>query len=115
MNCGADQPEAVEIVLRDRTFDGPVVVRTLTGERGPEARRIPDVEGVCLEEGSAKPRGANVTITLPSHSFSVIAGRPGKQPPPDGVDRGTGCPVFPVSAVRRRGRSPVAFASSGRS
>jgi alpha-L-arabinofuranosidase len=72
VNRSPDQPETAEIVLRDLAFDGVVVVRTLTGERDREARQIPDIEGVCLKEGSEKPKGSNVTVTLPPQSFSVI-------------------------------------------
>jgi alpha-L-arabinofuranosidase len=72
VNRSPDQPETAEIVLRDLTFEGSVVVRTLTREPSREARPIPDVEGVCLEEGSEKPKGANVTIALPPQSFTVI-------------------------------------------
>jgi alpha-N-arabinofuranosidase len=72
VNRNPDQPENVEIVLRDVTFDGVVEVRSLTAERGRDARVLPDVEGACLEEGSEKPKGPTLSLTLPPKSFTVI-------------------------------------------
>jgi alpha-N-arabinofuranosidase len=72
VNRNPDQPENVEIVLRDVTFDSVVEVRSLTAERGRDARVLPDVEGACLEEGSEKPKGATLSLTLPPKSFTVI-------------------------------------------
>ena len=72
VNRNPDQPENVEIVLRDVTFDSVVEVRSLTAERGRDARVLPDVEGACLEEGSEKPKGPTLSLTLPPKSFTVI-------------------------------------------
>jgi alpha-L-arabinofuranosidase len=72
VNRSPDQPENVEIVLRDAVFDSVVEVRSLTAERGRDARVLPDVEGACLEEGSEKPKGSMLSLTLPPKSFTVI-------------------------------------------
>jgi alpha-L-arabinofuranosidase len=72
VNRNPDQPEDVEIVLRDLVFDSVVEIRSLTAARGRDARVLPDVEGACLEEGSEKPKGATLALTLPPQSFTVI-------------------------------------------
>jgi alpha-N-arabinofuranosidase len=72
VNRSPDEPEITEIVLRDLVFDGVAEVRAVTAERGRDARARPDVEGVCLEEGSATPKPATLTLTLPPQSFTVI-------------------------------------------
>ena len=72
VNRSPDEPEITEIVLRDLVFDGVAEVRAVTAERGRDTRALPDVEGVCLEEGSATPRSARLTLTLPPQSFTVI-------------------------------------------
>jgi len=72
VNRSPDQPEPVEIVLRDQVFDSVVEVRSLTAERGPASRARPDIEGACLEEGSEKPKGPALSLTLPPRSFTVI-------------------------------------------
>jgi alpha-L-arabinofuranosidase len=72
VNRSPDQPETIEIVLRDQVFDSVVEVRSLTAERGPGARARPDIEGVCLEEGSEKPNGPALALTLPPQSFTVV-------------------------------------------
>ena len=46
--------------------------RTVTAERGPGARVLPDVEGACLEEGAQAAKGATLALTLPPQSFTVI-------------------------------------------
>jgi alpha-L-arabinofuranosidase len=72
VNRSPDEPEIAEIVLRDLVFDSVAEVRTVTAERGREARVLPDVEGAYLEEGSETPKGATLTLTLPPQSFTVI-------------------------------------------
>lgn len=72
VNRSPERPENVEIVLRDLAFDSVVEVRSLTAERGRDARVLPDVEGACLEEGSEKPKGSTLSLTLPPQSFTVI-------------------------------------------
>jgi alpha-L-arabinofuranosidase len=72
VNRNPDQPEDIEIVLRDLVFDSVVEVRSLTAEHGRDARMLPDVEGACLEEGSEKPKGPALTLTLPPQSFTVL-------------------------------------------
>jgi len=72
VNRNPDEPETVEIVLRDLAFDGDAEVATVTAERGPGARVLPDVEGACLMEGSETPKGPVLTLTLPPQSFTVV-------------------------------------------
>ena len=72
VNRNPDEPETVEIAVRDLAFDGDAQVATVTAERGPGARVLPDVEGACLEEGSETPKGAVLTLTLPPQSFTVV-------------------------------------------
>jgi hypothetical protein len=66
------EPESAEIVLRDLAFDGAAEVTTVTAERGPAARVRPDVEGASLEEGSEKPAGSLLSLTLPPQSFTAV-------------------------------------------
>jgi alpha-N-arabinofuranosidase len=72
VNRSPDQPETVEIVLRDLAFDGDARVTAVTAERGRSGRVLPDVEGAHLEDGSETPKGATLTLTLPPQSFTVI-------------------------------------------
>ena len=72
VNRSPDQPEKAEIVLRNLAFDGVAEVRSLTAEHGPDARTLPDVESACLEQGSEKPSGQALTLTLPPRSFTVV-------------------------------------------
>jgi len=72
VNRSPDEPEIAEIVLRDLVFDSVAEVRTVTAERGRDVRVLPDIEGVCLEEGSETPKGTSLTLALPPQSFTVI-------------------------------------------
>jgi alpha-N-arabinofuranosidase len=72
VNRSPDEPQTTEIVIRDLAFDSAVDVRTVTAERGRDARALPDVEGAHLAEGSEKPSGQVLTLTLPAQSFTVI-------------------------------------------
>jgi alpha-L-arabinofuranosidase len=72
VNRSPDEPQTAEIVLRDLVFDSTAEIRTVTAERGPGARVLPDVEGASLEEGSQAPKGATLTLTFPPQSFTVI-------------------------------------------
>jgi alpha-L-arabinofuranosidase len=72
VNRSQHDPEPVEIVLRDLAFEGAAEITTVTAERGPGARVLPDVEGACLTEGSEKPSGSQLSLTLPPQSFTVI-------------------------------------------
>jgi alpha-L-arabinofuranosidase len=64
--------EPVDIVLRDASFDSAVEVTTVTAERERAARVLADVEGAYLAEGSEKPAGPLLSVTLPPQSFTVI-------------------------------------------
>jgi alpha-N-arabinofuranosidase len=66
------EAEPADIVLRDGSFDGAAEITTVTGERGRDARVLPDVEGACVTEGSEKPAGQLLSLTLPPQSFTVI-------------------------------------------
>jgi alpha-N-arabinofuranosidase len=72
VNRNPDEPETIDIILRDLTFDSDAEIATVTAERGRETRALPDVEGACVEEGSDTPKGATLTLTLPPSSFTVI-------------------------------------------
>jgi alpha-L-arabinofuranosidase len=72
VNRNPDEPETIDIVLHDLTFDSDVEIATVTAERGRETRALPDVEGACVAEGSDTPKGVTLTLTLPPASFTVI-------------------------------------------
>jgi alpha-L-arabinofuranosidase len=66
------EPESADIVLRDAAFEGVAEVTTVTAERDPQARVLPEVEGASVAEGTEKPAGALLSVTLPPQSFTVI-------------------------------------------
>jgi alpha-N-arabinofuranosidase len=66
------EDELAEVLLRDRTFDGPATIRTVTTARPGDARTLPDVETAQLEEGSESTKDGVVAIRLPPRSFTVI-------------------------------------------
>jgi alpha-N-arabinofuranosidase len=72
VNRSPDEPETIEIVLRDLAFDRDAQIATVTAERGRQSRVLPDVEGAHLEEGSDTPKGSTLTLTLPPQSFTVV-------------------------------------------
>ncbi len=72
VNRNPDQPETAEIVLRDHAFDGAAEIRTLTAERDPSSRTLPDVAGSQLIEGTETAHGTVLTVTLPAQSFTVV-------------------------------------------
>jgi alpha-N-arabinofuranosidase len=72
VNRNPDEPETIEVVLRDLAFDRDAQIATVTAERGRQSRVLPDVEGAHLEEGSDTPKGSTLTLTLPPQSFTVV-------------------------------------------
>jgi alpha-L-arabinofuranosidase len=66
------EPEPVHLVLRDGEFDGIADITVVTAERSRSARVLPDVEAATVTEGSEKPAGALLSLTLPPQSFTVI-------------------------------------------
>ena len=72
VNRSPDESQAAEIVLRDLIFHGDAQITTVTAERGPGDRVLPDVEGACLETGSLAARGPALTLPLPPQSFTVL-------------------------------------------
>ncbi len=72
VNRSQHEPEDTEIVLRDFDFDGPASVTTVTAEHGTSARLLPDIEAACVADGTEKPSGSRLTLTLPPQSFTVI-------------------------------------------
>ena len=72
VNRNPDQSEAVEIVLRDRSFEGTADIQILTSEISPATRTLPDVEGVQLQRGSESVRGSRLELSLPARSFTVV-------------------------------------------
>jgi alpha-L-arabinofuranosidase len=68
----SEQPEPARLVLRAGEFDGAASITTVTEERGREARALPDVAAATVTEGSEKPGGSVLAITLPASSFTLI-------------------------------------------
>jgi alpha-N-arabinofuranosidase len=66
------EAEQADIVLRDLAFDGAAEVTVVTAESGRDARVLPDVEGASVTEGSEKPVGSLLSLTLPPQSFAAI-------------------------------------------
>ena len=72
VNRNADEPETVEVVLRDLAFGGTAEIRTVTEGREDDTRALSDVEKVRIEEGTENTKDGTVVITLPPKSFSTI-------------------------------------------
>jgi alpha-L-arabinofuranosidase len=70
VNRSFDEPESVTVVLRDHSFDGAATVRTATAGTKPEP--LPGIATVDLAEGSEKPSGPVLSLSLPPQSFTVI-------------------------------------------
>jgi hypothetical protein len=62
----------VEIVVRDRAFDGDASVRIVTGETDAAARTLPDVETAKLEEVTESTSGSTLVLDLPAKSFALV-------------------------------------------
>jgi alpha-N-arabinofuranosidase len=71
VNRGAED-ELAEVQLRDRDFNGPARIRTVTAAPAGEVRTLPDVEAARLEEGSEDTKNGIVAVRLPPRSFTVI-------------------------------------------
>jgi alpha-N-arabinofuranosidase len=67
-----DSEEPAEVQVRDRDFNGPARIRTVTAAPAGEARTLPDVEAARLEEGSEDTKDGVVVVRLPPRSFPVI-------------------------------------------
>jgi alpha-L-arabinofuranosidase len=74
VNRSPDQPEPVEVVLRDARFGPSAAIRTFTGEPGPGpgTGSVPGIAPGSLREGTASPSGATLTITLPPASVTAL-------------------------------------------
>jgi alpha-N-arabinofuranosidase len=72
VNRNPDDPETVELAIRDLAFDGPADIRTVTAGREPAAPSIPGVEPARLEEGSEPTKGSTLVLTLPPQSFTAV-------------------------------------------
>ena len=81
------EAEPADIILRDSSFDGVAEITTVTAERGPDARVLPDVEGACVTEGSEK----RTAIAAVAHAPATVVHRHR-----GGDDRSAGDPVYPV-------------------
>ncbi len=66
------EPEPADIVLRDMSFSCAADITTVTAETSQAARALPDVAGATLSEGSEKPAGSLLSLTLPPQSFTLI-------------------------------------------
>jgi alpha-N-arabinofuranosidase len=67
----SDDAAPVRIELAGSTFAGRVRLRTVTGERDPADRVLPDVQTATVTEGDAHPTGGSVTLVLPARSFTA--------------------------------------------
>jgi alpha-N-arabinofuranosidase len=72
VNRSPQEPEPVELIVRDHAFDGDAVVRTVTAERSDKSRVLAEVETASLEQGSVAAKDGTLVITLPPRSFTVI-------------------------------------------
>jgi alpha-N-arabinofuranosidase len=72
VNRNPDEPETVEVLLRDHTFAGTAVIRSVTEGRSDKSRILPEVATADLREGTETPRGGSVQLSLPPRSFTVI-------------------------------------------
>jgi alpha-L-arabinofuranosidase len=68
----SSEDELAEVLLRDRAFDGPARIRTVTAAPAGDVRTLPDVETAQLEEGSETTKDGMVAVRLPPRSFTVI-------------------------------------------
>ncbi|HEX3788830.1 MAG TPA: alpha-L-arabinofuranosidase C-terminal domain-containing protein [Pseudonocardiaceae bacterium] len=68
----SDETQRVELDLPGAGFGGPARVRTLTQERSPAGRVLPDVETAVLDEVTEKPYGSSLVLDLPARSFTVL-------------------------------------------
>jgi alpha-L-arabinofuranosidase len=73
VNRNPDETQTAELLLRDHTFSGTALIRTVTaGRYDKNSRVLPDVEAANLEEGSVAANGETVVIELPPRSFTVL-------------------------------------------
>jgi alpha-N-arabinofuranosidase len=80
VNRSPDEPETAEVILRDLAFDGAAGIRTVTAGssgsgssgRDGDSAALPDVETVCVTQGSENTKNGTVMVTLPPQSFTVI-------------------------------------------
>jgi len=66
------EAEPARLVLRDLAFDGPAAITTVTAGGAGDQRALPDVATVRLASGEERPAGAELAITVPPQSFTVI-------------------------------------------
>jgi hypothetical protein len=65
-------PEPVELVLRDGDFEGAAQITVVTDNGTRDDRVRPAVASATVTEGSEKPSGSVLSLTLPPQSFAVI-------------------------------------------
>jgi alpha-N-arabinofuranosidase len=65
-------PEQVELVVRDGEFEGAAQVTVVTDDGRRDDRVMPDVACATVTEGSEKPSGSVLSLTLPPRSFALI-------------------------------------------
>ena len=71
------EAQRVDLDLLGPRFDGEARIRTVTEEKTPADRTIPDVRTVALEDGSSKLAGPATVLELPARSFTVLEARSG--------------------------------------
>jgi alpha-N-arabinofuranosidase len=72
VNRSPDEPETVEVIVRDRRFDGEASIRRVTECRSDNARMLAEVEPATVEHWSVPVTSGVLTLTLPPRSFTVI-------------------------------------------
>ncbi len=74
VNRSPEEPESVELIVRDYPLEGEASIRTVTTESSNKSRVLPGVEAASLEQGSVAAKGGRLVVTLPPRSFTVIEG-----------------------------------------
>lgn len=75
VNRNPEEPDTVEVMLRDLAFDGLARAQTVTAggdETERPARSLPDVETARVDESSESAKGPVLTLTLPPQSFTAV-------------------------------------------
>jgi alpha-L-arabinofuranosidase len=68
----SEHAEPARLVLRAGSFEGPVQLTVVTAEKDAQQRTLPDVQAATVTEGTEKPDGPVLELTLPARSFTLI-------------------------------------------
>jgi alpha-N-arabinofuranosidase len=72
VNRHPDEPQTVELLLRDFSFAGPATITTVTEGGQADPRVLPDVATAHLTHGTETPSGITAVLHLPARSFTVV-------------------------------------------